>query len=220
MRDLMRLSLSAACVAALTPAAISAAETGPWTGPSIGLHAGYTNYTSTWNDQDYDWHGGQLVFQNSGLVAGASVGYDHQFGSLVLGASFDWDRAAIKSAWRYADDDNVENDFESMRSFRLRAGFAAESTLFYLTAGVAKGEFVHSWSEDADPTDSWASFNNEQTGRVLGVGLEQLIAERWSIGAELLSYSFGETEATNPDGYTMRVKEELLSARLNVNYRF
>lgn len=220
MRDILRLSAAAALCAALSPTIANAAEDGPWTGLHAGVNLGYGDYTATWNDENYDWYGGGLVFRSQGFIPGVQVGYDHQFGSLVLGAAFDWDRPAINASFRYADDDNVENNAKEIRTLRLRAGLTIERTLVYATVGISKGKFEHQWEEDNDPTDSWPRFINDRTGHALGMGVEQLVGEAFSIRAELLTYTFKEIESTNEDGFTMRVKDEILAARLGASYRF
>lgn len=219
MRASLRMTTAVALCAALTPIA-TAADQPVWTGLHVGVNAAYADYRSTWTDLDYDWNGGSLTWRTQGAILGAQVGYDQQIGRLVLGAAFEWDRPALSASWRYADDDNVENNAREIRTLRLRAGVTADQTLFYLVGGFAKGKFEHQWEEDADPTDSWPRFVNQNTGYVLGFGVEQLVTSHVSARFELLNYDFGEVDSTNENGYTMRVKDEILAIRLGGSYRF
>lgn len=208
-------------LASLTAGAGSAfAADTPFNGFNAGLNLGYGTYETTWHDQDYDWHGSTLTFQDEAATAGFNLGYDHQAGSFVIGGAFTWDYTFFDAATRYSDDVDVRNEVRWISTLHIRAGVTQGSTLFYFIGGIALADISHAWWEDNDPSDSWEKFENNKLGYVLGLGLEHMVTDKISVRGEFMNATFGETNEENPDGYRVKVGEDITTFRLGANYRF
>ncbi len=142
---------------------------------------------------------------DSTLFGGAHIGCNWQadrfgYGNLVYGVEADI---------------GFGNDIEYLGSLRARLGTAWDSSLLYLTGGVAFANFdndVHFYHEhndvkwygstSGDPkydytVDRHFDNDDDQTGFVIGAGWEYLYKPNWSFGVEGLYYWFDEDNGTH-----------------------
>lgn len=161
-----------------------------WTGPYIGLQAGYA-----WDKTNVYWGD----YNRSGIVGGAHIGYNFQpMGPLVLGVEGDIEGSSISNSGLRA-------------SVRGRAGVAFDRALIYATGGVA-------WAQTK--FDYWvppfvATYSNFRTGWTVGGGIEYAIAPQWSVRAEYRYSDFGKTFVP----FT-QVHHTEHAIRLGVSYHF
>src|SRR5437868_9126612 len=137
-------------ISAAQAADIVAPEVYDWTGPYLGLQAGYA-----WGEPDLSASQTEITevlraaiingrdgsIDLDGFVGGAHAGYNWQSDSLVLGLEGDIEFADLKGDTdvRFLDGDPAGKDEEKidwLGSLRLRAGFAADRALFYATGGL------------------------------------------------------------------------------------
>ena len=170
-----------------------------WSGVNVGLHVGYGGVKTggiyandrispiTGNTAEIDLKS----FDNFGLVGGAEIGFDWQFGSTVVGVKADisatnWDDLFIDVQIPEQPAQSLGLKIDHLATLRGRVGWAYGNKLFYLTGGVA---FIDGEFRDV-------TFSNKKTfsavGGVVGGGLEWGIAPNFSLTAEGLYLEFGE----------------------------
>ncbi len=209
----------AACLVAATIAPAAAADP-DWKGFYVGAQAGYGSSAPEWTDIDYDWFGGTLSNKDEGFSYGVTVGYNFGNGPMVYGLEADYTFGFGENDVRYSDDVDLSDDYKSLITLRARAGVVAGNALLYVTAGVAQPDFEHTWIEDFDPEDSWQTFESSKLGLVYGAGVEHRIGKRFSLKGEFIVAKSAEDSAVNPDGYEMRVSENISTLRLGLNWHF
>lgn len=144
----------------------------------------------------YDWSGfyggaqieygdvdgeGPLAGEGDGALYGVFGGYRYDFGSFVLGAEIDLNAADIDL------DDTLDGSLDAVYRLGVEAGFDAGPALIYGTAGYAYAE--------ADT----AVGDLEGDGYFFGAGIDYLITEQVTIGAEILQHEFDDFDGTGVD---------------------
>ncbi len=154
----------------------------------------------------------------AGGVAGGQIGFNHQFGSWVLGAEADWDwtgqRDTLQSQNFLASSVNVapatlaysdQQKLDWLATVRGRVGWAQDSFLWFVTGGAAFGRvesnYALSVNQLASGTGTFgvanaaASFSTTRTGWTLGGGVETSLARfgapNWSTKIEYLYVDLG-----------------------------
>ncbi|MDJ0277264.1 outer membrane beta-barrel protein [Sphingomonas sp. 2R-10] len=157
---------------------------------------------------------------------GGHVGYDLQFGDVVVGAVGEFGRSNIGE--RNAGNDRAALRQRIVRSMdwstqgRLRAGYALGDTLPYVTGGAAMARIDRGPATDRagdhDRSNGW--------GWTAGAGLDQRVSERFSIG---LLYTFTSvTDRSRSAGERLPLADvtpgdrrfDWHSARVRANFRF
>lgn len=142
-----------------TPVAVPL--TGDWTGGYVGGQIGFGDVDAGGSD--------------SGVIGGLTMGYDHDFGTWVLGAGIDYDFADITAGG---------NTLENMARLKVRAGYDMGAGLLYATAGAARA--------DID------TLGND-TGYFAGLGYEHMVTEKISVGGEVLYHAFDNFNGSGTD---------------------
>lgn len=140
----------------------------------------------------------------TGVEGSVRLGYDMQFGALVIGAVGELSATDVEDAVTSFSTTPAayvfERDLERMAALRLRAGVAAGSALYYVTGGAAYGKIdnsfrttngVNSFTERTDEDDA--------DGYQLGAGAEWRLAPNLSVTGEYLFTSL------QPGDYVVRV---------------
>lgn len=181
-----------------------------WTGPYIGLFAGYT-----WLDAD-GAYGGEGIDDGGpvdGGLYGGQIGYNHQMDGIVLGVEAD---IAYSDAHGIVEGDTgeqAETDLEFLATIRARGGFLlgeSDSTLLFATAGLAIGDF------DVDFEGSPGSVT--QVGFVAGAGVEHLVTEDISVKAEYNYVYFDGTDNDDAEGEDISYDGHVV--KIGANFHF
>jgi outer membrane immunogenic protein len=151
-----------------------------------------------------------LKFSNdTEFMGGVQGGYNWQMGSWVAGVEGDID---------FAENINY------LASVRGRLGWALGSWLLYGTAGVAfidtDNDFVVVSADDGP--FSFSNGNND-TGFVVGGGVDYKIAPQLSLGLEGLFYDFGSDSSNLVAGdepFVLKEDEDFAVVRARLNYHF
>lgn len=174
------------------------AATYNWSGAYIGAQAGYT-----WGDarvgqtfapgsfDDYGW-----AYDPSGGFGGFYAGYNHQFdGGLVLGIEGDYSFASVKDTTLYralgVDDPAFGGvlELDSVGSVRLRAGYAMDRWLPFVTGGMLVATYEHTTVDI--PGGPYADAKDTVTGYTLGAGAEYAVTDNWVVRGEYRFADFG-----------------------------
>jgi outer membrane immunogenic protein len=158
-----------------------------WTGFYGTLSAGYSDISTDGSqtyleailppveetDRDSDGSGGGIF--------GAGVGYNHDFGSLVLG--LEGDISMVTNDGQLSMKDSVDVDYDWFATGRLRAGVDLDGTLLYGTGGVAA---LNAGFDDGSDHEDVTFF-----GWTAGGGIEHMMSESWTVRLEALYADFG-----------------------------
>ncbi|CCE01653.1 outer membrane protein [Bradyrhizobium sp. STM 3809] len=242
--------LSARYTKAPPPAAIYS-----WTGGYFGGNVGYawgSSNLGTTLDQTSSWQLEGFPFQNqfvaisnnrlnpSGVVGGLQAGYNWQTGPSVFGIEADINGSGLNKRLIVTGpnppttrtfNESIRNDW--FMTLRGRAGYAVDTTLFYVTGGLAVGNVKGSWDlTSANGYAKTASFDQTRAGWTVGAGVEHAFAPNWTVKAEYLYTDLGSINYTStyvpgstfaPPGFNYRenLSQDLTfhTVRIGVNYK-
>lgn len=227
MKKLM-LAMSAAILAA--PLAANAA-TASWTGPYVGINAGYGLGATSIDDQDCNISCSSQHFTPSGFTIGGGAGYNYQLGSAVIGVEGDYNyihaKTHVTSDWPSIYDINTK----SYGTIRARAGLAMDRTLVYATAGLGiVNQDVTALEPNSNPalTPRYGFTRNAtDVGLAAGVGAEYQESAHLRLKLEYL-YVGLPAKTGIQDQYTCTthtycnygVKSDINLVRVGLNYAF
>jgi outer membrane immunogenic protein len=226
------LARAAAAVALLTTSAVAAdlpvkaaapVVAPPWTAFYIGVHGGWGQGRSRLEDPRFDIVYQPLYVQSRGSLAGAQIGADWQFGSIVVGAEID---AAWMSINGSVTDPAVFNNFvtsgvsteyKALLTGTGRVGYAYGNLLGYAKGGVAWANIDY---RTAINTPFPTIVDHQRTGLTAGVGLEFLVIRNLSVRAEYDFVYFGSQAMQMSSRLPVNVDHELHLVKLGLNWRF
>lgn len=172
-----------------------------WTGFYVGAHAGYAFGTTRstgaggFNDPD-------------GFIGGGQIGYNYQIDRFVVGLEADISGTDIKSRGPGVGFGASKATVDYLGTVRLRAGYAIDRFLPYLTGGLAYGG-----SNVRIP--GVGSKDSTTVGWTLGGGVEYAFTNNWTARIEGLYVDLPrETVGTAKVGHEFGV------VRAGVNYKF
>lgn len=150
------------------------------------------------------------------FLGGLGLGGNLQYGNFVLG--LEGDVSALGNSTSLGMKDTVTADADWFATARARAGYQADGTLFYATAGLAAVslELANANGSDREQMKGWA----------VGGGLERQISERLNLKAEGLYLRFDKETldldtsldfGRNPD---IVMDSSMIIARVGLTYGF
>jgi outer membrane immunogenic protein len=203
-----------------------------WTGPYIGAHVGAGSYQNTCRVAGisafgYNCSGGDNTDfgRDISFVGGVQAGYDWQDRYFVYGVAADWSWTGLKTK-TFGNSGSLSHTSKVnwLASFRGRAGLAVDTTLLYVTGGVAIGHFKDEVLQGI--SGGGVSFSDTLVGWVAGVGVEHRFNRNWSVALEYLHYDFGTNNRTystvNSGGssYNHDFTHVVDAVRVGLNYRW
>ncbi len=202
--------LLAAFALSLAATTVSAKAQGGWSGFYVGLETGVArnivNLTASSGPVDEDQ-------SDTGFVAGAFAGYDHQIGDFVIGGVADIDYVGTGDLVFQGKAD-TSYDMNWVATARVRAGWAPnDQLLLFGTGGVAFAGVNGSLGSFGGPI----AISSTETGYVLGLGAEYRFKTNWSVKGEYLHHNFGTISA---DGTDAVFKPRLDVFKIGLAYRF
>jgi outer membrane immunogenic protein len=153
--------------------------------------------------------GGDSFFR-SGLVGG-SLGYDHQFNSVVFGASLEGSLTNFRGT---TSSGNARQRSNWLSAATVRAGYDAGRFMPYLSAGVGFGNYKIERKSDG------LSDENTHVGFVVGAGVEARITDNLFARIDYKHYELGEQtyQLTGFSPFTVEGKADIFN--IGVGYRF
>ena len=233
--------LSTVMAVALFAGAASAADLAPqavepvapaytpydWSGPYVGVHAGYG-----WGREDDNQsrlfpniQAGVAAdkFDMNGFVGGAHAGYNYQIDQFVIGGEADIDYTDLKGSHRYSYYGGQVTGVLRMKSewqgsLRLRAGYAFDNLLVYATGGVA---FANGKLSDVGQfrTAYASSDTNTHIGWTVGLGAEYAFTQNW-IGRVEVRYSDFQKKGYETANGRVKAGWNQTTATAGVSYKF
>ena len=210
------VAASSLAAQAQTPASGVAAYN--WTGPYIGLNAGYAwGHSDVATSTQFSPVGyfatssvpsiadsGHGSLSPSGFAGGLQGGYNWQIGHVVLGFEGDFEYFPLDDSrtvgpvtypccapTAYSITQKVETDW--LFTARPRLGWALDNWLFYITGGMAVTNVETSFRFTDTFATAHASGSDSETkvGWILGGGVEFGLARNWSVRGEYSYADFG-----------------------------
>ena len=198
-----------------------------WSGPYIGVHAGYG-----WGREDDNQ---SRLFTNiparvaadkfdmNGFVGGAHAGYNYQIDQFVIGGEADIDYADLKGSHPYSylggfATGRLQMKSEWQGSVRLRAGYAIDNLLLYATGGIA---FANGKLSDRGRLfGPYASSDtNTHIGWTVGLGAEYAFTQNW-IGRAEVRYSDFQKKGYETANGRVKAGWNQTTATVGVSYKF
>lgn len=214
-------------VALLAIARGAPASAQSWTGPFVGLTAGYGSGHSAQSDTGIPAalppNLGDGSYRVDGGLAGATLGFNWQQGAWVFGLEGDYSWAGISGSSPVcgagtATPHPCGTRLDALGTFRGRIGYAvgpSGSVLPYLTGGLAVGN-VQAW-DNLTPSEG----SGFRTGWSAGAGVEARIAPQWMAKLEYLHVDLGHSNLFDvvplvPE--TVSLRADII--RIGLNHRF
>jgi outer membrane immunogenic protein len=210
-----------ACVATPAIAAdVDSASTYDWSGAYVSIIGGMADVRARYEDEDYWYFGGTHNNNWRNAMVGMQAGYNWQDGVAVFG--IESDISAVFGGYDdlFYNEINQQREMNWIATLRGRAGLAMDSSLFYVTGGLAMADFDGSWTEFNNPGDSWQDLGDTKLGIVGGVGFERAFAGNWSFKSEALIAHFAQNTSKNLDGFDMSVDDTVFMSRFGLSYHF
>jgi outer membrane immunogenic protein len=198
-----------------------------WRGAYIGLNGGYPwgDTTARFTAPDIS---GTAALHPEGWFGGGQVGYNAQFGPMVLGVEADIQVADLSDAAATATPAGfaarATTDIDWFSTVRGRAGFAIDRVLVYATGGFAFAD-VDNKITATNGIDSVAMSGSDiETGYSVGGGLEWMLAPNLTTRVEYLFVDLGDHSihgvGTDGNPYSARFDNDFQLVRAGLNYKF
>jgi outer membrane immunogenic protein len=210
-----------------------------WTGPYVGVQLGGAAFDPSCHTTEGAHSALPCAsstdptssFSSTSFAGGGKIGYDYQWGKVVLGVvgDFDWTNLNGTQLTTFTGSPVVGTANEKidwLASARGRLGWAFDNVLFYATGGVAWTQAKFNLSVTGNPNaNNWtAQASSNLTGVVAGGGFEYRLTQNVSVVGEVLWYDFGGTTITVPGATTPIVTQfnaqDVLVGTLGANWRF
>lgn len=197
-----------------------------WTGFYVGLGAGLVGAEGDWQID-----GGEAFFappdgsaqtsEDVGAFA-AQAGYNHQFGSIVVGGEADYAATNVDDETFFdgGEGANLRSEINHIGTVRARVGYAMDEVLLFATAGVAFSDGEHTFNSLGSPPTETVSTD---VGWVAGGGVELAVSENVSLAVQAMFASFGGEDGLADGPFyddRFEVETDVILARFGVNYRF
>ena len=195
-----------------------------WSGIYVGVNGGWGwgNAKFTIPEQPGFPTGVSDTINDSGGVAGGTVGVNWQTGGFVFGVEGDWDWSGINTgttATICQVTGTCQTGNNWLATLRGRAGYAADRVLFYGTAG---GAFAN-----MQTVFNGVTTTHDQAGWTAGAGIEWAFADNWTAKVEYLFVDLGNTtcNTTASCGFDLvaasdSVKFTESMVRAGINFKF
>jgi outer membrane immunogenic protein len=199
-----------------------------WTGFYIGATVGAVSLSTKASEPYYVHNIDPLSSETNyggGVIAGGTIGYNYQMGSIVLGLEGDWSYTGAQTS--YTDSYAYifgKSQLTDLGTARVRLGFTPwDRTLVYATGGFAWGDLKNALGIDYPDPHYSQSTSTTRSGWTIGGGIEQALTDHISVKAEALYVDLGTTHGVDKYcGCNCRTtfKNSAVVGRVGLNYKF
>lgn len=217
----------------IDPVPVAAQTVYDWSGFYGGVFAGYGWGESNFVDNDfYNLAGEEFSLDPKGGLAGITVGYNVQRGSIVFGLEGEVGYLGLDGS--VAQPSSPEDSFASINggiyaSLAGRLGVALDRALIYAKGGVAVTGANGKFDDNCDVGACGggllnASSSGAMVGYTIGGGIEYALSEQWTAKLEYAYLNFGDATASGvaAGGGTFTYGYDLSAhtVKLGLNYKF
>jgi outer membrane immunogenic protein len=194
-----------------------------WTGLYVGVHLG-----GAWSDVEWanvTLTGERVANDSSGFFGGAQMGYNQQFGSIVVGVEATLSGGSLSDNFHSVVDPAqfYATDISTIVTVAGRLGVGADQWMLYAKGGWA-GASVDVSGRNTATFDRF-SFDDWRSGWTVGTGFEIKVSRNISLGIE---YSFIDLGSESITGVTrlsvpVSVRDsdvQIQSVTARLNYQF
>ncbi|MDX8448072.1 outer membrane protein [Mesorhizobium captivum] len=220
----------------LAPVGMSSAadisETSPvtaaydWSGLYAGVHFGYVAGKSNLFIAGAGVGGTDVnvPLDPSGFIGGVHIGVNQELANrFVLGAEADLAYNNVDGLGTFTGAGALlKSELKWSGSARLRAGYAFDRTLPYITAGVAAAKYEMSVITTG-PGGSIPIHDETHLGWTVGAGVEHAFTDRWIARVEYRYSDFGKKDISIPllgPGTVANVDLKTHNVRAGLSYKF
>ncbi|MEX0590798.1 MAG: outer membrane protein [Xanthobacteraceae bacterium] len=182
-----------------------------WSGFYYGLNGGYA-----WGSSNHAGAGASSGdFDVDGWLLGGTVGANWQRGQWVTGVEADlaWANAEGSGGGAAACGAPCSTELNWFGTGRVRAGYAVDAYLFYVTGGVAFGGVKAGQAGFGNGSDT-------RIGWTVGGGVEAAVAQNWTAKLEYLYADLGDKNTYTVPAGTFNVDHKSHIVRVGLNYKF
>lgn len=227
---------------AMEPAVINDQQ---WQGYYMGIFGGRLAFTSAGLDVTGEEFGGSTAgasesLSGTGPIAGLKLGYNFQNGRWVYGAELSVGRFNERKLHLVNRDDGLYVEIDDVIVNAVgRIGYTFGSSLIFGTLGIAHSNITNAGGEydgvgREDDRGRLGFDGNEagigdssRTGYSIGVGFEQFLSEKLSLGLEYSIIEFSDVRYDNLAAQRRGVEDEPFefsdsfdTVKVSLNYRF
>ncbi len=241
----------AVLVAVSMVAATAASAQNPqrWNGPYIGVNLGrgsadIDGSITVLNQAGKAFAHGPLdtSVDADGMFGGVQIGYNRRIGNFFAGLEADLQTADITGSSQASFKPPAITPFTYTASAstgwfataRVRAGFASDAMLIFVTGGLAFGKVAYDATyrtTGQHGTSTHLSSDETRVGYVLGAGLELALRSNWSLKVEYQFINIGDQGADGALAFlnncapttstvTTNFDTDIHTVRVGLNYRF
>ena len=192
-----------------------------WTGFYLGVNAGGSigRDPTTLNTPTENL--GSATLSPAGFIGGGQLGYNYQFApNWVAGIEGDFQGASQKDSACFLTncEFSVDQKVEWFATLRARVGYTNGDWLWYVTGGGAWAQIQNDFAFSGGAGS--ASF--DQSGWVIGGGVETHLTGGWTAKLEYLYMDLGSITDTTPNApnvtQTSNIRDNIV--RVGLNYKF
>ncbi|MHB2170070.1 outer membrane protein [Alsobacter sp. R-9] len=208
-----------------------------WSGFYVGVQAGYS-----WGEDETTADiftlavptFGLTKYDVNGFVAGAHAGYNFQSGPAVIGlevdfegVGYDGNKTLTDTAFGSGMSVSGKTSANWQSSLRARVGYALNTTLLYVTGGLALANFQNTYAV-SDPLGfifapgTYVAKNTQvATGYTIGAGIEQAFSPNVTARLEYRFTQYGSFNYS-PIPVALELQQEpyFHTVRAGVSYKF
>ncbi|RWF46403.1 MAG: porin family protein [Mesorhizobium sp.] len=163
-----------------------------------------------------------------GFIGGIHIGANYQMESqFVIGAEADIAYSNIDGLTPIAAGGGgvntlLKSELKWSGSARLRAGYAFDTTLPYITAGVAAAKYELIAVSAGGAAGEITLHDDSHVGWTVGAGIEHAFTDRWIARAEYRYSDFGSQQLSVAAGFPTETKVDLQThdIRVGLSYKF
>lgn len=203
-------------------------------GFSVGGYVGAAQHTASVTDlEDYN-NGTTYEHDATGFAGGIQLAYDIARCNTLVGFVVDATFMNVGESHLYEEFFRHTSEITWMGTARIRAGVAFDNLYLYATGGIVFADFNNRLRDiDTDDNTTFPVWNGDDSrvGWTVGAGLEYVLSPRWTFITEVLYADFGDNDTTgfvrnfvrgelvNETPYRARFDDEVVVAKVGVNYR-
>jgi len=215
-------SAAVLAIVILTPHTAQAADAAlaaapyDWSGLYLGVEGGYGFGSQRFSERSVPTETDAANL--SGILGGITAGFNMQSGSTVFGLESDISAASLKSHPVTSNGFtcvNCEGTVNWVGTVRGRLGYAIDTTMPYLTGGLAVGG-VKGTATAANTVLG----EGTRVGWTVGAGIEHAFSNNLSAKLEYLYTDLGRLELPTSCGTNCYTDERFSTIRIGLNYKF